>query len=105
MLPVSLGCTFVIVPSVFSNVYLDCNPHFDGVWGCLHPILKEEERLVIPTSLMKCYTVLVLHPRGECSVFVKRSTMRFDGEYVSTCIKSIDGIVIQDIVNRHLHNT
>jgi len=41
----------------------------------------------------------------KCRVFVKRSTMRFNGEYVSISIKSIEGIVIQDIVNRYLHNT
>ena len=53
MLPVSVDCLFLIVPSVFSNVYLSCVPNVTSVVDCLI--------LIVPSVFSNVYLSCVLN--------------------------------------------
>ena len=58
MLPVSLDCTFVIAPSVISNVYLSCVPYVASLSGlyifdCTFGFLQR-----LYAILLVCFTFL-----------------------------------------------
>ena len=60
MLPVSVDCPILIVPSVFSNVYLSCVPNVTSVRGlsnldCSLPVSVDCLILIVPSVFSDVY--------------------------------------------------